>query len=290
MALKNFLIRKLSHRYIWQRIFLERLTEPLHLNFIAFFVLLLGTWRQKVAFDLILRQHNAFAILHAAEQCLVQGVRKMVICEFGVASGGGLMNMAKIASKVTAITGVEIKVVGFDSGRGLPNPPVDYRDHPEHYAQGNYQMDVDALRANLPQNAELLLGEIFQTYQGFLEKIAQEGYVIGYAVMDVDYYTSCRDALAVFAGNPDLYLPLVLLYLDDIGDITHHPSAGELLAVAEFNQTQPLRKIYVDPFLENRRIFRRANWINHMRKLHVLDHKPYKIPNKNAVEIYNPYL
>lgn len=285
----SFLLAKLKRGYIWKRIALERLTEPLHLNIASAFVALFGNFTLKVAFDLVMRPHNAYAILDAATRAKHYGITKMAICEFGVANGAGLINMALIAKKVSAITGVEIRVFGFDTGEGMPWSPVDYRDHPEHYSAGNFKMDVEKLKATLPNNAELVLGECGKTIPTFLGKLAADGYAIGYVVIDVDYYTSTVDALTLFDGSPELYLPLVHIYLDDIGDPTHHPSAGELLACEEFN-ARPLRKIYADPFLENRRIFRRANWIKHMRRLIVLDHTVTTTDKQEHRDLNNPYL
>jgi len=286
----RFLLKKLKRGYVWKRIFIERLTEPLHLNVISLFVWAFGTFRAKAAFDLIFRQHSAYGILKAADFCREYGIKKLAVCEFGVGTGTGLINMAIIAEKVAKITGVEIRVFGFDSGVGLPTRPVDYRDHPEHYTQGDHAMDVEALKNRLPANAELVLGEISQTVPPFLDWLRQEGFVLGYAAVDVDYYSSTVDTLKVFTGARELYLPLVVLYFDDINDISHHPSAGELLAIDEFNHHHALRKIYADPFLENRRIFRRANWIKHMRNLHVLDHKIRSSEKTNFVNLHNPYL
>ncbi len=286
----KFIAAKLKHSYIWKRIALERLTEPLHLNILSLFIMAFGSWRSKVAFDLIMRPHNAFCILDAAKRCNHYGIKKMAICEFGVAGGAGLVNMAIIAKTVSKITGVDIRVFGFDTGEGMPWSPVDYRDHPEHYSVGNFKMDVEKLKANLPDNTELVLGEAAKTIPAFLSRMEIENYCVGYIVVDVDYYTSTVDVLTLFDGKPILYLPLVNIYLDDIGDPTHHPSAGELLAVEEFNNTRPLRKIYTDPFLENRRVFRRANWIKHIRYLYVLDHAVTTTVTLETRNLGNPYL
>ena len=61
----SFLLKRIAEKRIWKRIFIERLTEPFHLNCIAFFVFIFGSFRQKVAFDLVLRPYHAFAILKA---------------------------------------------------------------------------------------------------------------------------------------------------------------------------------------------------------------------------------
>ena len=42
--------------------------------------------------------------------------------EFGVAPGGGLMNMCWIAEKVSRETRVKFDIIGLDSGEGMPPP------------------------------------------------------------------------------------------------------------------------------------------------------------------------
>jgi hypothetical protein len=284
----KFIKAKLAHRYIWRRIFLERLTEPLHLNLISLFVALFGSYTNKIFFDLVIRPYNAYSILQAARQCRRHAVSKLAICEFGVANGAGLINMAMIARKISKLTGVDIRVWGFDTGTGMP-PSVDYRDHPELYAPGDFKMNVDLLTSRLPDNADLLLGEITATAPKFIEILEREGWTLGYVVIDVDYYSSCRDALEVLKGRPQTYLPSVFVYLDDVEDPNHNPSAGELLAIQEFNVSNH-RKIHRDEFLVNRRVFKNANWIKHMYYLHVFDH-PHRIRTKETyTELTNPYL
>src|SRR4051812_18727183 len=62
LALMN-LLKKLTQPHVWERLFYERLTEPLHLNLLALGVAAFGSFRARVKWDLIVRQHNAYAIL-----------------------------------------------------------------------------------------------------------------------------------------------------------------------------------------------------------------------------------
>src|SRR5690348_9762896 len=118
---------KLKRAHVWRRIFYERLSEPIHLNAISLFVAAFGSYRTKIDFDLIPRQHYAYGVLRAAELAAKSGLKAVTIVEFGVAEGTGLMNLCRISRKVSAITGIEFEIVGFDSGVGMP-PPQDYRD------------------------------------------------------------------------------------------------------------------------------------------------------------------
>lgn len=284
------LLRKFREPRIWRRVFLERLTEPLHLNALSLLVGIFGTFRQKIAFDLILRQHNAFSILRAATDAKELGLGKLCVVEFGVAAGAGFLNMCDIAKRVTEVTGVSIDVFGFDTGKGMPRA-IDYRDHPDLYREGDFPMDVTQLQRRVPSNGRLILGALSETVPEFLGSQLARDRPLGYAVIDVDYYSSTVDALKVFDASPDFYLPITIVYLDDIQLSRHNPFAGELLAVAEFNAETPFRKICRHDFLENTRIFRNADWIKHIYYLHVMDHPTRVADHKwERQKLVNPYL
>ncbi len=269
----------------------ERLCEPLHLNVISLFVALFGTFRAKVWFDLIMRPHNAYALLKAADQAKALGLKTVSVLEFGVATGAGLMNLAEVARRVTAVTGVEFQIYGFDSGQGMP-PAVDYRDHPEMYQQGDFVMNRAALETNLPENVHLIIGDVTETTVAFVEKISPEA-PIGYAIIDVDYYSSTVGALNVFKGaNPSHYLPVTSIYLDDIFADEHNPWCGELLAINEFNAAQTMRKFNWSPFIDVDRLFKRASWLKQVWNFQVMDH-PRRSEVRTVAEkrsLFNPYL
>jgi hypothetical protein len=283
-------LKKLSNRYIWQRIFYERLTEPLHLNLIALGVGLFGSFRMRVAYDLVIRHNNAYGILAAADLARELGVRELTLIEFGIGSGAGLVNMCRIAQRVTRATGVHFRVAGFDTGRGMP-PPLSYRDHPEIYQEGDFPMDEAAVRRVLPDNAALVIGELRDTVPAFLQTVTAEA-PIGFAVVDVDYYSSTRDALVLFNGKPEQYLPRTLVYLDDLEHPSHNSWCGERRAILEFNEAHELRKIEQHAFLRGYRIFRNARWIDHMFTLHVLDHpaRATLVQRREVAVHTNPYL
>jgi len=268
----KYFLKKLTEKGKLNKIIYERFTEPAHLNFISLFVTLLGSFEKKVEFDLILRQHYAFCILGAARLARNLGFKSTTLIEFGTGSGMGLMNICEIAKKVSKCTGVHLDIVGFDLGTGLPKPR-DYRDHPEIFSPGSYPLlDKDRLLESLPDNARLILGDIADTVPGFIKTISKES-PIGFVAIDVDYYSSAKESLKVFEGNPELYLPFLLVYLDDVGDfINYSPWTGELLAVNEFNTENKLRKISFYSGLRGKRIFKNANWINKIYVMHVLDH------------------
>jgi hypothetical protein len=287
----KFLLRKLMDPRVWGRIARERLTEPLHLNVASLFVMAFGSFRSKVLFDLVLRPHNAYSLLKAADQAKSLGIQTVSVLEFGVATGAGLMNLAEVAKKVTEATGVKFKIYGFDTGKGMP-PALDYRDHPEMYQQGDYVMNAEALRAALPENVQLIIGDVAETTKDFAANLPITE-PVGYVILDVDYYSSSVSALNALKGErPEAYLPMTRVYMDDIFSEEHNPWCGELAAVEEFNQEQKMRKICFNPFIEVDRLFKKASWLKHVWCMHTLDH-PHRSEVRVTAEkrsLFNPYL
>jgi hypothetical protein len=290
MARKALLRSLLGRRDIWRRIAVERLSEPLHLNAISLGVAVFGGLRSKEAFDLLVRQQHAFGLLTAADQARARGIRRLSVVELGVGAGTGFLNLCELAARVTKETGVEFRLTGFDTGEGMP-PPSDYRDHPELYKEGWFPMNREALVKSLPANAQIRFGPIGETMESFVGELGREA-PLGFATIDVDFYSSTKDALHLFEGPADAYLPFVTVYVDDLALPTHTRYAGELLAMREFNDDHQLRKLDWDWNLQHTRVFKRAEWLTHMFKLHVLDH-----PERNdlsrpseVAEFENPYL
>jgi hypothetical protein len=246
------------------------LTEPLHLNAAALFVAAFGSTRAKINFDILPLQQYAYGVLQAADYAKKCGQDSIWVLEFGVANGRGLLNLAHHAQAIKKITGVEVKVAGFDTGKGMP-PPVDFRDHPNLYARGDFRMNEPALRAALPPDVVLELGDVSDTIPHFLREVRGQT-PIGFISIDVDYYSSTVAALEICDDEPTAYLPLTLLFFDDIIDFEHNEWCGELLAINEFNASHRTRKINVLRNLRGTRTFKNAWWIEKFYGLHVLDH------------------
>src|SRR5260370_10381683 len=81
----NFLLHKVPKRL--GRVLYERFPEPLHLNILSMFVALFGSYKTKIAFDLVVRQQYAFSLLKTAELAQAQGLKSVTVIEFGVAAG-----------------------------------------------------------------------------------------------------------------------------------------------------------------------------------------------------------
>lgn len=283
-------LKKLVNRSIWKRIYYERLTEPLHLNIISLFVALFGGFRAKVAHDLVLRHHHAYSILNCADLAIALGIREVTLVEFGVAAGAGLLNICSICEAVTRETGVKFRVFGFDTGRGMP-PPLSYKDHPELYQEGDFPMNCEALKNSLPLFARFVIGNVSDTVGPFLREIDSAA-PIGFVSLDIDYYSSAKEALRVLQGRPEQYLPRTIVYLDDLEDQSHNTYCGELLAVKKFNQENELRKIERHRFLRGYRLFKNARWIDHIFTCHVLDHPARQpgVASRPQTVLSNPYL
>ena len=280
----------IKRKDILERIMIERLTEPLHLNLISAGVALFGSTRLKISFDLLLRQQHAYGLLLAADEAKKRGFTSVTVVELGVGSGTGLLNLCELASKITAATNVQFQIFGFDTGVGMP-PPQDYRDHPELYKEGWFPMNQEKLAAQLPASCKLIIGNLENTLKEFVENLSPLS-PLGFATLDVDYYSSSVQALALFQGKSDRYLPVVPVYVDDIMYPGHNPYCGELLAIQEFNSNNTFRKITPDPFLPHRRVFKHAEWLSHIYNAQVLDHpeRTNTVKPQEKVVVPNPYL
>jgi hypothetical protein len=187
----------------------------------------------------------------------------ITVVEFGVAAGNGLLDLCKAAKYFRDDLEIDIRIIGLDNAIGLP-PPSDYRDHPEFWAHGQYKMgDQNALRSRLPDFAELIIGDIAETARTLEAKFRQAP--LGFAAVDVDYYSSSKPTLTTFTWDPICYMPAVPIYFDDLllATLTTNDWAGEMLAIREFNNEHKLRKLQ-----------EKIDWfrVHNLFALQVLDH------------------
>src|SRR5271154_2226555 len=99
----NFLLHKVPKRL--GRVLYERFPEPLHLNVLSIFVALFGSYKTKIAFDLVVRQQYAFSLLKTAELAQAQGLKSVTVIEFGVAAGAGRVNILNIGRNISKNNG-----------------------------------------------------------------------------------------------------------------------------------------------------------------------------------------
>jgi hypothetical protein len=287
----NFkLAKKLVNLYIWKRIFYERLSEPLHLNFISFLIAIFGNYRRKIEFDLIIRQQHAYSLLNVADQAKALGYERISIFEFGVASGAGLINLQEVSKQITKFTNIHFDIYGFDSGEGMP-APKSFKDHPELYQSGDFPMNHLKLLKQLENRTHLILGPISESISSFLRKDFSKS-PVAFVSIDVDYYSSTMDALALLCHEALNMLPRVIIYLDDLEDLNHNSWCGEQAAIIEFTKNNPMRPIEKHSFLRGYRIFKNARWIDHIYQCHVLDHpiRNNLKTNRAKTILENPYI
>ena len=281
------ILKKLKHKYIWNRIFVERLCEPIHLNLISVFIKLFGNLELKIKWDLIIRQHHAYGIFEAAKLAKKLNLKEITIIQFGVANGAGLINIQNICSKISKFLDIGFRIYGFDNLIGLPKIET-YKDHPDLYMNSDYPIsDINHLKKKLNKNVELIIGNVSSTIETF-NKIDLTKCPIGFVSFDLDLYSSTKNALKIFDRESKHFLSIVNVYFDDLQSPKHNSRCGALLAINEFNSENKFRFIEQHAFLQKQRIFQRARWINHMFQLHVLDHEDRnKIRNRESLILEN---
>ena len=233
----------------------------------------IGSFKLRLACDAVDRPHYAYGMYHAAMLASRLKHKKVSVIEFGVAGGNGLVAMERLARDVEKEWPVEIEIYGFDMGEGLP-PPVDYRDLSYDYRHGEFKMDEAKLRARL-ERAKLILGNVRDTAPRFFEEF--DPAPIGFVAIDLDFYSSTRDALTLFEAEHERLLPRVLCYLDDImGNdwVMMNEYVGELAAIKEFNERHEHRKVTPIHLLRYKRAIERL-WNEKMYALHDFEHPHY---------------
>ena len=287
----NLLLLKILKPRIWQRIYLERLGEPLFYNLISIYVFFFGSFKTKIEYDLILRQPYAFGINEAFKIAKEENINKIHLIEFGVAAGAGLYNMSYIASKLSHIYKINYEIIGFDSGEGMPEA-IDYRDHPEKYRKGDFP-SLLLKKSKLPRKCKIIYGNIKDTLKLFTKNKKNKDIVIGFVSVDVDYYSSTKECLDIFMMKSKNYLSRVTTYFDDVNNIDHNIYCGEFLAIEEFNKKANSRKICRMNQLRSWRLFKNALYLDQMYFCHIFDHKrrdPKEWKNEKQVVLSNPYI
>jgi hypothetical protein len=216
--------------------------------------------------DAVDRPQYLTGMLTAADLAREGGIDSIYVAEFGVARGHGLLAMQSYAQLIEKETGVSLKVVGFDTGSGLPPARGDFRDHPDKWAEGDYPMDEAWLRARLLPGSELILGDVRQTVPEFMKR---QVCPLGFLAMDLDFYSSTKQALEILRLPNRQMLRRVFLYFDDIFLTENHRFAGERLAIEEFNSESEFVKIDRWYSLCGR-IFRDLRWVQQMYVAHDL--------------------
>jgi hypothetical protein len=240
-----------------------------------------GDFREMEAHGLVPRANYAYGILRAADLARFLGKTRATVCEFGVSTGNGLLNMMELAELVRAATGVEIRIIGLDTGEGLP--AIDgYKDHPEIWSASDFNMtNKEDLRRRVKGRAELIFGDIKDTVADLVASL-DESAPLGFISVDVDIYSGAKSSLKALLGKPELYAPAVSIYCDDVRFFFANRWCGELRAIEEFNDENLLRKIDQDRSLPGHRPALNHGWYESMFVCHVLDHEVRTSPKQRS--------
>ncbi|HWF72083.1 MAG TPA: hypothetical protein VG186_01990 [Solirubrobacteraceae bacterium] len=197
---------------------------------------------------------------------------RVAVLELGVAGGNGLLALEHAAGAAAALSGVAVDVYGFDAGSGMPETS-DPRDAPWLVEPGWFAMDEQALRSRL-QRAQLVLGPVAETVAEFARC---DHAPIGFIAFDLDYYSATMEAFGLLEGAPELLLPRVTSYFDDVFGYGWTDFTGERAAIADFNAAHDERKIgkihgmrYSLPPSQHA-----LAWHEQMYLIHLFDHPEY---------------
>jgi hypothetical protein len=242
---------------------------PFRLFFRALLKSGLGPWEAAVWFDALSYTHYAVGLQTAARYASHFGYKSFCAIEFGVAGGNGLVALCDHARQAGKLYGLNIRVVGFDCGDGLP-PIQDWRDAPWFYNPGDYPGAVDKLRKRIADRAELVIGDLRESFPTWLNQTRDP---IGFISVDVDYYCSTKAILdALSKAGCEKMLPVCSVYLDDILCFGVPRCTGELAAVEDFNRGTLFRRFDRADWISERRPYKDSLWLKRMYDFYCFDH------------------
>jgi len=258
----DIIFKALTHRTPLRSVLARRFIERFSLF----------SYEKRLSIEAVDRPHYGYCIFQSARLASLLNYPRISVIEFGCGGGNGLLDAEMHINEVMKLFAVSIDLYGFDGGSGMP-PPADYRDMPHYFRAGLYEMDRSSLEQRL-KRAKLVIGDIREMCMTFLQKYKPAP--IGCMLHDLDYYSSTRDALALFDGEASYFLPRVFMYFDDvIGDDTWlcNEFAGERLAIEEFNQTHRSKKICKNYYVAKK--YPNSRWADEMYIHHDFDHPRY---------------
>jgi hypothetical protein len=119
--------------------------------------------------------------------------------------------MVGLAPAVEKETGIKLRIVGFDTGSGLPRVQG-YKDHPEIWNPGDFATeDRGKLMAKLHGRAEIIWGDIADNIDSFTDAVEPSA-PLGFIAIDVDIYSATNAALRCLTKQPEKYNPAISIY------------------------------------------------------------------------------
>lgn len=186
-----------------------------------------------IKFGILPRPHYALGVLLAAHQAYNLGYKKISIIEFGCWNCDGLIDLEHYIKDIKNFFNLEFKVFGFDLGDGHPDYNSDTRDRLYELTKGDYPFDNKENLKKL-KDTELILGDVKDTLNNFLESRNIEEYPIGFISYDLGLYTSTKYALKILDKDSKYFIPRPYLYFDNNYFVLDNE--GDRLALREFNQ------------------------------------------------------
>lgn len=193
----------------------------------------IGSYETRVRAGAVHRPHYGWCLCFAAHQAKLLGYSRVTAVELGVAGGNGLVCMCQHRREIKKELGVEVVVVGFDAGTGLP-PSPDPRDVLYFWPAGSFRMDRAALERRIEGQASLIIGNVSET---IAQWNPEPDAPLGAVLFDLDLYTSTTAALPLLAKANAL--PRIWCYFDDVcggPENMFTDRIGEREAIREFNE------------------------------------------------------
>jgi hypothetical protein len=242
----------------------------------------IGSFEARLRAGALRRSHYAMCLYYAALQAKNLGYRAITAVELGVAGGNGLLCMSDHSAAIRQELGVEILVVGFDAGSGLPESK-DPRDLKYYWGAGAFPMDYEALQARLSGRAELVVGDVADTCTKWNP---HPDAPLGAVAFDLDLYSSTIAGFSLL--EKENVLPRIWCYFDDIADLPQScltDFIGVGAAIKDFNE-MPQRKLLRDN-LSQARVFAEFPvewWHSKIYIYHRLVHPQYNVSvyNRNG--------
>ncbi len=192
----------------------------------------IGSYRTRLHAGAVNRPHYGWCLYHAAVEARALGHKAMTVVELGVAGGNGLVCILEHRKEIERDLGIEMVIVGFDAGTGLPASD-DPRDLLYCWPAGSFEMDRAALERRIGGQAELILGDVRTTIAQWEPR---RDAPLGTVLFDLDMYSSTISAFALLEKTNTL--PRVWCYFDDIcgyGEQATTGRIGEREAIRQFN-------------------------------------------------------
>jgi hypothetical protein len=257
--------------------FVDIATRPVPLRTLALRKFLtrwpIGSYSARLRASAVSRPAYGWCMYYAAEEARRLGHKAMTVIELGVAGGDGLLSLCQHRRDIQKQFGLEIVVVGFDTGTGLPVSD-DTRDLLYCWPAGSFEMDRNALEKRLDGQAQLVLGDLASTAAQWS---AEPEAPLGAVMFDLDFYSSTIAAFSLLTKQN--VLPRIWCYFDDIAggpDNAYTDYIGVREAIREFNLDPERRAVndHLSPAYTFRGL-RPEDWHDQIYLYHRLGHPDY---------------